>query len=467
MNDKKSSSCKALFQKIPSIDELYISLDVESLSYPRNIIKKRLRQTLAAIRKDIELGKIKKNIKQTAINKAKDDIAQLVSFNLKNVINGTGIVLHTGLGRSPLSKKIVLESFDRIYPYSNLEFNTDKNSRGDRNDSIKDIMNALVGSQSSIVVNNCAAALLLTLNTLSENKEVIISRGQQVEIGGSFRIPEVIEKSGSKIRDVGTTNKTHAKDYEKGINDNSGVILYAHTSNYRVVGFTSQIHIKELSKIAKKNKIPLVVDAGSGCIGLFDKFNMPPEKRTEEYFNDGADIVMFSGDKLLGGPQCGVISGKKKYIDLIKKNPLYRALRVDKLTLALLESTLRTYKTNHMFDKDNLALNLLIRNRDDLEKIGKKIFKKIPSDLIEKYNIELIDTMVEAGSGAMPINSLESVGIIFKKKIFSPNMLSKKFRLASTPVVGYIKDNQYVIDLKAISSDCTGKISKIISEVLS
>ena len=467
MNNKKSSSCKALFQKLPSIDELYVSLDVESLSYPRNIIKKRLRQTLAAIRKDIELGKIKKNIKQTAINKAKDDIAQLVSFNLKNVINGTGIVLHTGLGRSPLSKKIVLESFDRIYPYSNLEFNTDKNSRGDRNDSIKDIINSLVGSQSSIVVNNCAAALLLTLNTLSENKEVIISRGQQVEIGGSFRIPEVIEKSGSKIRDVGTTNKTHAKDYEKGINDNSGVILYAHTSNYRVVGFTSQIHIKELSKIAKKNKIPLVVDAGSGCIGLFDKFNMPPEKRTEEYFNDGADIVMFSGDKLLGGPQCGVISGKKKYIDLIKKNPLYRALRVDKLTLALLESTLRTYKTNHMFDKDNLALNLLIRNRDDLEKIGKKIFKKIPSDLIEKYNIELIETMVEAGSGAMPINSLESVGIIFKKKIFSPNMLSKKFRLASTPVVGYIKDNQYVIDLKAISSDCTGKISKIISEVLS
>ena len=467
MNNKKSSSCKALFQKLPSIDELYVSLDVESLSYPRNIIKKRLRQTLAAIRKDIELGKIKKNIKQTAINKAKDDIAQLVSFNLKNVINGTGIVLHTGLGRSPLSKKIVLESFDRIYPYSNLEFNTDKNSRGDRNDSIKDIMNALVGSQSSIVVNNCAAALLLTLNTLSENKEVIISRGQQVEIGGSFRIPEVIEKSGSKIRDVGTTNKTHAKDYEKGINDNSGVILYAHTSNYRVVGFTSQIHIKELSKIAKKNKIPLVVDAGSGCIGLFDKFNMPPEKRTEEYFNDGADIVMFSGDKLLGGPQCGVISGKKKYIDLIKKNPLYRALRVDKLTLALLESTLRTYKTNHMFDKDNLALNLLIRNRDDLEKIGKKIFKKIPSDLIEKYNIELIDTMVEAGSGAMPINSLESVGIIFKKKIFSPNMLSKKFRLASTPVVGYIKDSQYVIDLKAISLDCAGKISEIISEVLS
>ena len=467
MNDKKSSSCKALFQKLPSIDELYVSLDVESLSYPRNIIKKRLRQTLAAIRKDIQLGKIKKNVKQTAINKAKDDIAQLVSFNLKNVINGTGIVLHTGLGRSPLSKKIVLESFDRIYPYSNLEFNTDKNSRGDRNDSIKDIMNALVGSQSSIVVNNCAAALLLTLNTLSENKEVIISRGQQVEIGGSFRIPEVIEKSGSKIRDVGTTNKTHAKDYKKGINNNSGVILYAHTSNYRVVGFTSQIHIKEISKIAKKNKIPQVVDAGSGCIGLFDKFNMPSEKRTEEYFNDGADIVMFSGDKLLGGPQCGVISGKKKYIDLIKKNPLYRALRVDKLTLALLESTLRTYKTNHMFDKDNLALNLLIRNRDDLEKIGKKIFKKIPSDLIEKYNIELIDTMVEAGSGAMPINSLESVGIIFKKKIFSPNMLSKKFRLASTPVVGYIKDSQYVIDLKAISLDCAEKISEIISEVLS
>ena len=256
---------------------------------------------------------------------------------------------------------------------------------------------------------------------------------------------------------MGATNKTHAKDYQKGINNTSGLILYAHTSNYRVVGFTNQIQIKELSKIAKKNKIPLVVDAGSGCIGSFDKFNMPPEKRIKEYFNDGADIVMFSGDKLLGGPQCGIISGKKKYIDLMKKNSLYRALRVDKIIFALLESTLRTYKTDYIFNKNNLALNLLTRDRDTLKEFGKKILKKIPLALIKKYNIKLTNTMVEAGSGAMPIDSLESVGILFKKKDSTPNMLSKKFRAASTPIVGYIKDNRYIIDLKAIPSDFTEK----------
>ena len=466
MSNKNSNTRRVLFKDLPSIDELYQALDIKSISYPRDIIKKTFRSTLASIRKDIELGKIDKDIRQISIDRAREKLDKLLSFNLNNIINGTGIVLHTGLGRSPLSKKIAIESFDRIYPYSNLEFDVENNLRGDRNTSIQNLINPLMGSQKAIVVNNCAAAVLLSLNTISENKEIIISRGQQVEIGGSFRIPEVILKSGCIMKDVGTTNKTHPRDYQNAINENSGAILYAHTSNYRVVGFTNEIKINELAKISKRNKIPLIVDAGSGCIALFEKFNMPPEKTIKEYFKQGADIVMFSGDKLLGGPQCGIIAGKKKYIDMIKSNPLYRALRVDKFTFSLLESTLRTYISDTNFDDKNLSLNLLTRNREDLQSMGLKVLKNIPSQLIKKYGIKLIDTMVEAGSGAMPINSLESIGITFNKKNISPNSISKKFRMASTPIIGYINDDQYVIDLKAIPEDCTKNVTEIICEVL-
>ena len=467
MKNNNSSTRRELFKKIPSINDLCEILDISSISYPQNIIKQTLRKTLLFIRKDIQSGNIDGNIKKIVIDRAKKDIIKITSFNLASVINGTGIVLHTGLGRSPLSKKIVLESFERLYPYSNLEFNIEKNSRGDRNGSIQNILNPLMGSQSAVIVNNCAAALLLTLNTLSDNKEVIISRGQQIEIGGSFRIPDVIKKSGSIIKDVGTTNKTHPSDYQNAVCDKTGLILYAHTSNYRVVGFTEKIKIKELSKIAKKNKVPMVVDAGSGCISQFQEFGMPAEKTVKAYFKEGADIVMFSGDKLLGGPQCGIICGKKKYIDLIKKNSLYRALRSDKITFAILESTLRAYLLDNKFDDRNLAINLLIRDRKKLMVLGKKIMSKIPSSIIKQAGIELVDTMVEAGSGAMPINSLESVAIIFTQVNMTSNKLSKKFRSASSPIIGYIKDDKYIIDLKAIPDDCFERVAKTISKELS
>ena len=467
MSKKQVDARRALFKDLPSVDELYQILDIRNISYPRNIIKNTLRQVFSRIRKDIESGEINKDIRQISINRAINEIDNLISFNLTNVINGTGIVLHTGLGRAPLSKEIVLDSFNRIYPYSNLEFDVKKNSRGDRNLSIQTIINPLLGSQSAVVVNNCAAAVLLSLNTFSEKKEVIISRGQQVEIGGSFRIPEVILKAGCLLRDVGATNKTRSSDYQNAINDKTGAILYAHTSNYRVVGFADEIKIEDISSVSKKNKIPFIVDAGSGCLALFEKFNMSPEKTIREYFKKGADIVMFSGDKLLGGPQCGIIAGKKRYIDMIKKNSLYRALRVDKLTFSLLESTLRTYISETEFNENNLSLNLLTRTRKDMEDLGVLVISKISSKIIKKYDIEIIDTMVEAGSGAMPINSLESLGLKFNEDHITPNTLSKKFRNASTPIVGYIKEGQYIIDLKAIPIDCIDIVSNVISEVLS
>ena len=466
MTKKRIEARRALFKDLPSVDDLYHVLDIKNTSYPRNIIKSLFRQKLSDIRKDIESEKLNNNIRQVSIDIIKTEFKKLTSFNLSNVINGTGIVLHTGLGRAPISKDLFIESFNRLYPYSNLEFNINSNKRGDRNDSIQNIINPILGSKRALVVNNCAAAVLLSLNTFSENKEVIVSRGQQVEIGGTFRIPEVISKAGCIMRDVGATNKTYTKDYLNAISKETGAILYAHTSNYRVIGFTKEIDIDGIGKIARKSKIPFIVDAGSGCVALFKKFNMPEEKTVKEYFKKGADIVMFSGDKLLGGPQCGIIAGKKKYIEMIKANPLYRALRVDKLTLSILESTLRTYISETEFDKMNLSLNLLTRNRVQIKHFGILVLKNIPSKIVKEYNIELIDTMVEAGSGAMPINSLESAGLRFNSNNISPNSLSKKFRNASTPVIGYINDNKFIIDLKAVPLDFADNLSNVICEVM-
>ena len=466
MNQTPNKSSLELLKEIPSIDELCKILEIEKYPFPTEILKKELKKTVASIRKKIIANEIVNNIKKIVLDKSKECLIKNTSFGIDKVINGTGIVLHTGFGRAPISKEIFIESFEKIYPYSNLEFDVHKNKRGDRNLIVQNLINPLVGSQSCLVVNNCAAALLLTLNSLSENSEVVISRGQQVEIGGSFRIPEIIKKAGCQIKDVGTTNKTHAQDFIEAISSKTGVLLYAHTSNYRVVGFTNEISVFEMSKIAKKNKIPLVVDAGSGCITKFEKFDMPTEKLNKSYFKDGADIVMFSGDKLLGGPQCGIIAGKKKYIDIIKKNSLYRVLRADKLTFSILDSILRTYKSNSKFLSENLALKLLTRTRGDLEKFITKLLDNLGTKIVKKYGIEVITTKVEAGSGAMPINSIKSSGITFDSRKITPNKISKKFRNCSTPIIGHIKENRFIIDFKAIPDDCFENLLKTFREVL-
>ena len=466
MKQKVNKSSLELLKKIPSIDELSNKLQIESLSFPPEILKREIKRTVSQIRKKILTNKISDDIKKLVIKKSKENIEKIVSHGINKVINGTGIVLHTGFGRAPISKKIYTESFQKIYPYSNLEFDVNKNERGDRNLIVQNLINPLVGSQSCLVVNNCAAALLLTLNSLSENAEVIISRGQQVEIGGSFRIPEIVKKAGCQIKDVGTTNKTHSKDFNDAISSKTGLLLYAHTSNYKVVGFTNEIEVSEMAKIAKRNKVPLVVDAGSGCITKFEKFEMPKEKLNKSYFNDGADIVMFSGDKLLGGPQCGIIAGKKKYIDMMKKNSLYRVLRADKLTFSILDSILRKHRINSKYEPENLALHLLTRTRTEIKKLILRLLNTIDEKIIKQYGIKIIDTMVEAGSGAMPINSIKSLGITFDNKKYSPDMLSKKFRNHSTPLIGHIKGDKFIIDFKAIPDDCLDDISKIFLEVL-
>lgn len=454
-----------LYKDIPSVDQIFNDLALE-LSLPRNLIKNIILDSIELLKLNIKNNRIKKNIKEELYLLIDEKLHKINKPQLNKVINGTGIVLHTGLGRAPISKDIFNKALDSIYPYANLELNLSSGDRGERNKHINYLINSITGSEASIVVNNNASAVLLTLNTLSENKKVIISRGQQIEIGGSFRIPDVINKSNCKMVEVGTTNKTHLKDYEGPIDEDCGLILYAHTSNYKVVGFTEEVSLADLSILSKKNKIPLVVDLGSGALVDFSKLNLPFENLVSWYINSGSDIVTFSGDKLIGGPQCGIICGSKKLINKIHENPLYRALRCDKFTISLLEHSLKTFLSDKEVSSDNMTISLLNRGRDEIRMLGNKIIKKINKKLILDNNIELVDSNVEAGSGSLPTKNIESCAIKIKSDI-KPKAISELFRNASIPVVGYINKGNYFIDLKAIPQDQIKILPDIIIEVLS
>ena len=453
-------------QKLPSVDEVLQSYSGILSGAPHKLVVKIVRSIIQTYRNDILSGEHDLVLPQSVYKTAELELTKLHTSNLKPVINGTGIVLHTGLGRSPLSKGILQDAIESIYPYTNIELHISSGKRGERIDHVQTLLNSLTSSESSLVVNNNAAAVLLMLNTISEGKDVIISRGQQIEIGGSFRIPDVIEKSGCNMVEVGTTNKTHLKDYESAIHKNTGAILVAHTSNYKVIGFTKNVELTELAALAKRKRIPLLVDLGSGAIADFYNSEMPSEPTVSTYLKAGAHAVSFSGDKLLGGPQAGIICGKKTLVKKMHQNALYRALRCDKLTFAILENVLRTYSSSKDILTKNLAVHLLKRDRSALEKMGKSILANIKKSHIEKYQIELVETKVEAGSGSLPTEKIPSMAITFSSSSLKPAELSALFRTASFPILGYVYGNKYRIDLKAIPVDLDKLCSQIFNEVL-
>ena len=455
---------RAALKEIPSVDEVIECNSDLLINAPYLYYLNIIRNTLNKIRNDILEGNSFSNVREYSLKQVKEVIMEISTSNMKHVINGTGIILHTGLGRAPLSKELLQEAVDRVYPYSNLELELQSGKRGERTGHVELLINTLVGSESALVVNNNAAAVLIMLNTLSEGKNIIISRGEQVEIGGSFRIPDVIEKSGCNMVEVGTTNKTHLEDYQKAITKNTGAILVAHTSNYKVLGFTQSVELTELSALAKKNRIPLILDLGSGAIADFQKLGLPHEPMVRTYLQSGASVISFSGDKLLGGPQAGIICGKKSLIQKIHNNPMYRALRCDKLTYAILEGTLRSYYTPSDIHSQNLTMALFSRKQEELEKLGMNILKKLPKNIIENYGIEVIPTEVEAGSGSLPLEKFPSTALVFSGK--KASALAQVFRKSDPPILGYITGKQFHIDLKAIPDDMISVLTDTIVKTL-
>jgi len=454
---------KKQLRQLPSVSEVLLEIN-KSIALHDRYIREVIKLELRGYRRTAKAGKL--DIKRSAITAAiLDELDSLNQSSIKNIINGTGVVLHTGFGRAPISKKVISTIAKKLEGYINLEFDLSMGKRGDRQNHIAKMLNAICGSESSLIVNNNAAAVLLALNSLAEGRDVIVSRGQEVEIGGSFRIPDVIRKSHCTLVEIGTTNRTHLKDYEKAITKKTGAILWAHTSNYVVQGFTKEVPLSDLALLAKKKRIPLVVDLGSGALLNMNKQNLPAEKQVSDVVKTGADVITFSGDKLLGGPQSGFIIGSQRYLKVIQKNPLYRTYRCDKWTIALMEETLRTYRSNESFSADNLSLKLLTTSQKILLNRGKKILSNLPQIKVKQLGIALVASLVEAGSGSLPVKSIPSAALQFTPRQITVAALAKVFREGTIPVVGYTKGNTFYIDLKAVLPNQSPQLIEAIKEV--
>lgn len=332
----------------------------------------------------------------------------------------------------------------------NLEYDLVAGDRGDRDSHIESLLCQLTGAEAATVVNNNAAAVLLSLNSLAEGKEVIVSRGELIEIGGSFRLPEIMKKSGCILVEVGTTNRTHPQDYINAVTKNTALLLKVHTSNYRVVGFTTDVSLSELITIGRKQLIPTMVDLGSGALVDLSKYGLPKETMVQEIVKSGADIVTFSGDKLLGGPQAGVFVGKKKYIDKIKKNPLKRALRVDKLTLASLEATLKLYLNEETLAQTLPTLYWLTRPLAEIEKVAYESAEKLQKALGDKVTIKITDGNSEVGSGALPEEKIPTKLITLVPKDRNVQNLATLFRKSNPPIIGRIHAGKFILDMRCI-----------------
>ena len=447
-------------KELPSVSQVIHEIN-DSITLHNRYLKDIINSEIKLYRKLAQANELNYT-RREIIKSIIQEVKKLNQSSIKNIINGTGIVLHTGFGRAPISKKIIQRVATKLHGYINLEFDLLEGKRGYRQNHLSRMSNAIFGSQSSLLVNNNASAVLLSLNSLAEGKDVIVSRGQEVEIGGSFRIPDIIQKSHAKLVEVGTTNRTHLFDYEKAISSSTGVILWAHTSNYVVKGFTKEVSLKDLALLSKKKRIPLVVDLGSGTIISTDNYNLPMEKNIQEISNTGADIITFSGDKLIGGPQCGFIIGKKRYINKISQNPLHRTYRCVKWTIAFMEETLKTFQSEEKFDSNNLSLKLLTTSRRELIVRGKRIIENIPNNKVKVLGLTLEESLVEAGSGSLPLKSIPSAVLKFRPKKISVSSLAKAFRLGKQPVVGYTKRNIFYIDLKAV---LPSQISQLIASI--
>ena len=453
---------KTTLKDCPSVHQVLLELNGNILLH-EDYIKYIINSELTKIRANIRKGKLSKT-KGELLSYIASQVLLQSAPKLVNVINGTGIVLHTGFGRAPFRGKQLKDLADRLDGYVNLEFDLESGNRGNRQTLIHEQLSSMCGADAGMVVNNNAAAVFLALNEMAQGGEVICSRGQMVEIGGSFRIPDIIEKSGAILKEVGTTNRTHLKDYEKAISNKTKLILWVHTSNYVVKGFTKEVSLSDLVILGKKHKIPVMADLGSGALLDMNLLGLADEIPVKSIVNSGPDIISFSGDKLLGGPQSGLMVGRKKWVNACKKNPLYRVLRCDKVTIGLLEETLRSYRSQS-FSKDNLSLTMLTTSRKVLKTRGKKVLDSLQKKTIKDLGISLMDSEVEAGSGSLPENKIESASLSFSPKNWKVKDLAKAFRCGSIPVVGYIQKNTFYIDLKSVLPNQIKRLSTAIQEV--
>ena len=454
-----------LLSKIPSINKILLTEELKQLleEYPEIFVKDIVKKEVEDIKNDILMSSIKEV-------PSMEEIVERVSFqvkkkdrlSLRQVINATGTILHTNLGRSLLSEHVKENLTEIAFNYSNLEFNIDEKARGSRYTHLIDIIKRLTGAEDVLVVNNNAAAVLLTLNTLTKGKEIVVSRGELVEIGGAFRIPEIIKLSGGISCEIGTTNKTHLKDYENAINENTGVLLKVHTSNYKISGFTKAVTYEEVAALAHERGLIAVNDLGSGQFVDFRPYGLPYEPTVKEVLDSGMDIVTFSGDKLLGGPQAGIIVGKKKYIEEMKKNQLTRALRVDKMTIATLEATLKLYLDEKTALEEIPTLNMISASIEKLREKAEKFTEIIKKS---RFVAEIIEDKAEVGGGSYPGSQLESIAVKLTHSEKTSTEIERILLSEDIPIITRIKENSIILDMRTLREKEFGIVAGSLDKI--
>ncbi len=469
---KETTDNQTLLRSLPGVDRIleWFKADPFFADVPRSTQVDAARSAIEALRTKIldphtELP-AEMFSEASIMIRIKEQVTSAMMPNLKQVINATGVVIHTNLGRSLLADE-ALENLQKIAGgYSNLEFDLISGQRGSRYSSVEDLICEISRAQAAMVVNNNAGAVLLCLETIAKGKDVIVSRGELVEIGGSFRIPDVMEKSGAVLKEVGTTNRTHLRDYENAIDEDTGLLLKVHTSNYSVVGFTAGVSLKELVTLGEKHHVPVMEDLGSGTFIDLSNYGLLKEPTVQESVSTGVDVVTFSGDKLLGGPQAGVIAGTSEMLHNIKQNPITRALRIDKLTLAALESTLRLYRDEADAVERIPSLRMLTMSGQVIQGKAERLTALLKNLENKKLDVQSFDASSRAGGGSLPLLQLPSkcVGVkIFK---FSANRIDKWMRTYTPALIGRIEDDFFMMDVRTIQEKELGAITEAFEQLL-
>lgn len=390
-------------------------------------------------------------------------LLKMQSPGLKKVLNGTGTILHTNLGRAPLGKEAAFRVLETVSGYCNLEYDLEDGCRGERCGQIENILCEITGAEAAVAVNNNAAALLLILCTLAQGGEVIVSRGELVEIGGQFRIPDVMKQSGAGLVEVGTTNRTRFSDYETAVTETTKAILKVHTSNYRIIGFTEETSIEQLAPLREKYGIPLIEDLGSGALLDLTKYGLPGEPNVQDALRRGADIVCFSGDKLLGGPQAGIIAGKKEYIEKMRSNPLFRALRIDKITAAFLETILLEYRSMERALVRIPTLRMLTQNEKEIAEDAAELKSLLDREAFDA-KIALYPCRSKVGGGALPVTELPSMAVGIRPSKISAETLSRRLRRLPIPVVTRIEDENVLVDARTFEMEYASEFVRMLKE---
>lgn len=450
-----------IYKDLPAVDRVLQEPVLEEVlnNLPRRVVLTAVQQTLENYREAIRQAAagssshVKLDLSPASIAREAALLSrQKSSANLQPVINATGVILHTNLGRAPLAAPAVEAMAGAARGFSNLEYDLSSGLRGSRQAHVEELLCELTGAEASVVLNNNAAAVLLALNTFAAGKEVIVSRGELVEIGGSFRIPEVMAAGGARLVEVGTTNKTYLSDYQSAISDDTAALLKVHTSNYHIVGFTASVAPRDLVSLGQEYGLPVIEDLGSGVFMDLTRFNLPPEPRVQDSVSAGLDLVTFSGDKLLGGPQAGIVVGKRSLVERIRRNQLARALRVDKFTVAALEATLRLYLDEDKAVEEIPVWRMLTTLPSRLRERASILAEQLRT-IFGEGSVELWDGFSRVGGGALPTAELPTSLIAVKLNKIDPGELARRLRLGRVPAVARVQQERLILDLRTVEED--------------